>query len=113
MQSIALSLLAGLPPVYGLYSVWVRSPDETFLSAYADKTAFQITCLVYACMGNSKQMSFGPETVASMLVGNISSTFNSCGADLSTLYSGLTIQQSNPADPAVFAHILAFMVPFH
>jgi high affinity sulfate transporter 1 len=70
-QSIALSLLAGLEPIYGLYSVW-------------------ITCLVYACMGNSRQMSYGPETVAAMLI-------------------GLTLQDKNPSDPAAFAHILSFM----
>lgn len=70
-QSIALSLLAGLEPIFGLYSAW-------------------ITCLVYAFMGNSKQMSYGPETVAAMLV-------------------GLTIQDKDPSDPAAFAHILSFM----
>jgi high affinity sulfate transporter 1 len=70
-QSIALALLAGLDPIYGLYSVW-------------------ITCLIYACMGNSKQLSFGPETVASLLV-------------------GITIHDTNPADPAELAHVLSFL----
>jgi high affinity sulfate transporter 1 len=70
-QSLALALLAGLPPVYGLYSAWIAA-------------------LIYAFMGNSRQMSCGPDTVASVLV-------------------GLTIQEQNPDDPAGFAHILALL----
>jgi len=41
--------------------LWRHGRDLTF--------TLQITCLVYAFMGNSKQMSYGPETVAAMLVG--------------------------------------------
>ncbi|KAL6063515.1 putative sulfate transporter [Balamuthia mandrillaris] len=71
-QSLAMALLAGLPPQYGLYSCW-------------------FPLIVYACMGNSKQMAVGPETVASILLG------------LNLQSSGL-----DPSDYPNFTHIIAF-----
>ncbi|KAL6051590.1 Sulfate transporter [Balamuthia mandrillaris] len=49
-HSMAMAILAGLPPVYGLYTVW-------------------ISALIYALLGNSRQLSIGPETVTSILLG--------------------------------------------
>jgi hypothetical protein len=51
-------------------------------TAAISPSPLQITCLVYAFMGNSKQMSYGPETVAAMLVG----TFPFCSPRILFLY---------------------------
>lgn len=48
-HSLAMAILAGLPPVYGLYSSW-------------------ITALVYMMMGNSRQLSIGPDAVSAILL---------------------------------------------
>src|SRR5690349_3376173 len=62
-QSMAMSILAGLPPVYGLYSAWVPSPFvlSSFFFQQAWCRSFmlpsylqnKITGLVYALLGNS------------------------------------------------------------
>jgi hypothetical protein len=92
-------------------------------TAAISPSPLQITCLVYAFMGNSKQMSYGPETVAAMLVGTfpfcsprsiflyiIFNIYFSFFSNSSVLFLGLTIQDKDPSDPAAFAHILSFMV---
>ncbi|KYQ88515.1 Sulfate transporter [Tieghemostelium lacteum] len=50
-QSMAYSLLAGLPPIYGLYSAFVPS-------------------LVYTLFGSSKHLAVGPLALMSILVGS-------------------------------------------
>lgn len=49
-QGLSYSVLAGMPPVYGLYTA-------TF------------ACFVYAVLGTSKQLSMGPMAITSLLLG--------------------------------------------
>ena len=49
-QGLAYAVLAGMPPVYGLYSAI-------------------IPLLVYSCLGTVKQISMGPMAITSLLVG--------------------------------------------
>ncbi|GAM21169.1 hypothetical protein SAMD00019534_043440, partial [Acytostelium subglobosum LB1] len=51
-QALAYSVLAGLDPIYGLYSGW-------------------LPLVVYAFMGGCKQLAVGPEALLSVLLGTI------------------------------------------
>jgi len=78
-QSLAYAIIANLPPIYGLYTAWVRltprSSQErtpTTLAAISPDTsrlAPQISSVIYTVMGTSRQLSIGPEGVVALLTG--------------------------------------------
>eukprot|EP01133_Synstelium_polycarpum_P008427 gene8427-9913_t len=57
-QGLAYSILAGLPPIYGLYSGW-------------------LPLVIYAFMGSCRQLAVGPEALLSVLLGSILLGFSS------------------------------------
>ena len=61
-QGLSYSVLAGMPPVYGLYTA-------------------SFACFVYAILGTSKQLSMGPMAITSLLIG---SSMHSLGYDENT-----------------------------
>ncbi|EGG21441.1 Sulfate transporter [Cavenderia fasciculata] len=55
-QGLAYAILAGLPPIYGLYSGW-------------------LPLVIYSFMGSCKQLAVGPEALLSVLLGSILAGF--------------------------------------
>ncbi|EFA76110.1 Sulfate transporter [Heterostelium album PN500] len=51
-QALAYAILAGVPPIYGLYSGW-------------------LPLVIYAFMGSCKQLAVGPEALLSVLLGTL------------------------------------------
>lgn len=68
-QGMAYAMIAGLPPIYGLY-------------------AAIIPCLIYAILGSSRQLAVGPVAMVSLLV---ASGVGSLANNDTTLYLQLTI----------------------
>ncbi len=65
-QAMAYAMLAGLPPVYGLY-------------------AATLPLLAYALLGTSRQLAVGPVAIVSLLVADACAGMISSGADAITL----------------------------
>lgn len=60
-QGLAYAILAGLPPLYGLYTGW-------------------IPLVIYAVMGSCKQLAIGPEALLAVLLGSLLDKYDEADA---------------------------------